>query len=259
MQQQQEPVKPVIETIPLKEHKEVVQKLEDTISEKNKTIKLQLQRITDIKKSIERGDIPVGVCPTSSSVSSSASTASSSLVCNNNNNSSSSPHLPSVGLNVNVNDSAFHSSSRPGLHSPPALLDVGSSGTLSNSRSGPTVDHNDHIATTMDVNFEYLRNVVFKFITSSEPESQKQLVKAIATLLQFDETQEHRIRETLDWRSSWLSSLPLVGSNLKPVGASSNSSSISSTSSHSSKMPSKSSSSKNARRNSHHNNSRSSS
>lgn len=194
--------KPVQEVISLKDHQEVVQKLEETISDKNKTIKLQLQRITDIKKSIQRGDVPPG-------------TSSSSSANHNNNSSSFHPAAASAAGYFSDNESSRTASPsfRRETHSPPATLDIVTHTSI------PGSDPNDHAATTLHVNFEYLRNVVFKFITSSEYESQKQLVKAIATLLQFTEQEEHSVRETLEWRASWFSSLPLVGPNLKPVAA----------------------------------------
>ena len=203
-QQQQSPQ----EVISLKEHQEVVQKLEETISDKNKTIKLQLQRITDIKKSIQRGDVPLG---------------SSSSSLNHNNNASSSGSAAALTGYLSDNDGSRTASPsfRRETHSPPATLDVAShTNMLGHAASAADGGgSSDHASTTLSVNFEYLKNVVFKFITSSEYESQKQLVKAISTLLQFTDQEENSVRETLEWRASWLSSLPLVGPNLKPSGA----------------------------------------
>ena len=198
--QQRQKQQPDQEVVSLKEHQDVVQKLEETISDKNKTIKLQLQRITDIKKSIQRGDVPPGT---------------SSCPSNHNNNASSSFHPASASGYFSDNESSRTVSPafRRESHSPPATLDIASHTSI------PGSEPNDHVATTLHVNFEYLRNVVFKFITSSEYESQKQLVKAIATLLQFTEQEEHSVRETLEWRASWYSSLPLVGPNLKPAAS----------------------------------------
>lgn len=192
------------EVMTVVKHKEIVAKLEDSLSEKNKTIKLQQQRITDIKKSIQRGDF----------VASTAGSNSHSLPTNHNNQ---------AGY-CSDNDSQNKDRANS-----PATLPVGSSTlhpltgdnvTVSSLQQQTSLDScNDHAVTTLSVNFEYLKNVVYKFITSSDYESQKQLIKAIATLLQFNREQETVIRETLDWRNSWVASIPLVGTNLKPLSA----------------------------------------
>ena len=188
---------PAQEVISRKEHDEVVQRLEETINEKSKTIRLQLQRISDIKKSIQRGDFP----PVPS--------------LNHNNNASSFHASTAASAAGYFSDNETSRTASPSLRrdtqSPPATLDL-----ASHTNMTPADPGSDHASTTLNVNFEYLKNVVFKFITSSEYESQKQLVKAISTLLQFSEQEEHSVRETLEWRASWLSSLPLVGPNLKP-------------------------------------------
>lgn len=172
------------DSIPLTQHQQIVSQLEDTITEKNKTIKLQQQRITDIKKSIQRGDFP---------------------------GTSSSPNNGSNDTDV-----------AGAMKSPPATISVasatmpGPSSQTVNTTKDNGVPHLDsHAVMTLSVNFEYLKNVVFKFITSSDVESQKQLVKAISTLLQFDASEETAVRETLEWRNSWMASIPIVGSNLK--------------------------------------------
>ena len=192
------------EVMTVTKHKEIVTKLEESLSEKNKTIKLQQQRITDIKKSIQRGDF----------VASTTGSNSHALPTNHNNQ---------AGY-CSDNDSQ-----NKDRENSPATLPVGSSAlhpltgdnvTVTSLQQQTSLDScNDHAVTTLSVNFEYLKNVVYKFITSSDYESQKQLIKAIATLLQFNREQETVIRETLDWRNSWVASIPLVGSNLKPLSA----------------------------------------
>lgn len=53
-----------------------------------------------------------------------------------------------------------------------------------------------------DINFEYLKNVVFSFLISRDTES-LHLVKAIAVLLEFTPTEERLLKETLEWKMSW--------------------------------------------------------
>lgn len=180
-------------------HNEAIAKLEESLAEKNKTIRLQQQRITDIKKSIQRGDF--GNHPS------------------NNHSVGQSNHNNQGGY---WSDSDNHQNKRP---SSPATLPVSGRESVSPS-SHPSLQYqtsiessSDHAVTTLSVNFEYLKNVIYKFITSSDYESQKQLIKAIATLLQFNREQENAVRETLEWRNSWVYSIPLVASTLKPVSA----------------------------------------
>ncbi|XP_050517432.1 golgin subfamily A member 1 [Diabrotica virgifera virgifera] len=58
-----------------------------------------------------------------------------------------------------------------------------------------------------DVNFKYLKHVIFKFLTSREYEAQH-LIKAISTLLKFTQDEEKLIQDTLDWKKSWFGSKP---------------------------------------------------
>ncbi|XP_071445778.1 golgin subfamily A member 1 [Hetaerina americana] len=56
-----------------------------------------------------------------------------------------------------------------------------------------------------DVNFQYLKHVVVKFLTSKEYEAQ-QLTRAVSTLLRLNPEEERLLRETLQWRASWFGS-----------------------------------------------------
>lgn len=56
-----------------------------------------------------------------------------------------------------------------------------------------------------DVNFQYLKHVVVKFLTSREYEAQ-QLTRAVSTLLRLNQEEERLLRETLQWRASWFGS-----------------------------------------------------
>ncbi|CAG9840539.1 unnamed protein product [Diabrotica balteata] len=58
-----------------------------------------------------------------------------------------------------------------------------------------------------DVNFKYLKHVIFKFLTSREYEAQH-LIKAISTLLKFTQDEEKLIQDTLDWKKSWFGTKP---------------------------------------------------
>lgn len=61
-----------------------------------------------------------------------------------------------------------------------------------------------------DVNFQYLKHVLIKFLTSREYEA-KHLTRAVATLLHFSPEEERLLRETLEWKMSWFGSRPSLG------------------------------------------------
>ncbi|KAK3909020.1 Golgin subfamily A member 1 [Frankliniella fusca] len=61
-----------------------------------------------------------------------------------------------------------------------------------------------------DVNFQYLKHVLLKFLTSREYEA-KHLTRAVATLLHFSPEEEKFLRETLEWKMSWFGSRPNLG------------------------------------------------
>ncbi|XP_021704706.1 golgin subfamily A member 1 [Aedes aegypti] len=56
-----------------------------------------------------------------------------------------------------------------------------------------------------EVNFRYLKHVIIKFLTSREVEA-RQLVKAVATLLQLSHEEEKLLQNTLTWKMSWFGS-----------------------------------------------------
>ena len=53
-----------------------------------------------------------------------------------------------------------------------------------------------------DVTLRYLKNVIFKFLTSPETEA-KQMTRAVATLLDFTSEEEKMLYEYLEWKVSW--------------------------------------------------------
>jgi len=60
-----------------------------------------------------------------------------------------------------------------------------------------------------EVTLEYLRHVIFKFLTSTELDKQKQMTRAVATLLQFSAEEERKLQDYLDWKMSWFGSKPI--------------------------------------------------
>lgn len=56
------------------------------------------------------------------------------------------------------------------------------------------------VAIASDVNFQYLKHVVIKFICSREDEA-FQLVRAISTLLEFSPEEEEHVKKFLNYKA----------------------------------------------------------
>lgn len=177
-------------SVPTHEHNEIIAKLEESILEKNKTIKLQQQRIADIKKSVMKGDF--GLATMSGKADKQGYWSDS---CD---------RAAPLSLEASPRVGAKKQHNPP--RSPPATLQI------DQQTMNGELNRNDQ----EKINLQYLKNVIFKYITSTEVEAQRHLIKAISVLLNFTEEEERVVRETLDWRTSWLASLPLLGSNLRP-------------------------------------------
>ncbi|KAG1676673.1 Golgin subfamily A member 1 [Nymphon striatum] len=141
--------------------------LESQLAEKNKVIKLQQQRLSDIKKTLQK-ELKVQ-----------QQTSDSSSVGD--------------GLDISLLGINRGSKSVPKTSNFSGFNSIGSQDFSSND----------------GVNIQYLRHVVFKFMTSREYEAQ-QLIKAVSVLLKFTAEQENIIKETLDWKMSWFGHKPDV-------------------------------------------------
>ncbi|XP_017051122.1 golgin subfamily A member 1 [Drosophila ficusphila] len=58
-----------------------------------------------------------------------------------------------------------------------------------------------------EVNFQYLKHVIVKFLTSREVEA-RHLVRAVSTLLQLTPDEEKLLHDTLNWKMSWFGMKP---------------------------------------------------
>ncbi|CAN7937089.1 unnamed protein product [Ixodes hexagonus] len=148
-----------------------VAQLEDQLQERNKAMKLQQQRISDMKKTIQR-----------------------ELKCQQNAGSE----------GIQSNDSAVDQGSAA------SAGDAATTRGLANATSSRPGNHCvEGSKLEDDINFKYLKHVVFKFMTSKEYEAQH-LIRAVSVLLRFTADEEQLIREHLDWKSSWFGSRPQV-------------------------------------------------
>ncbi|XP_062310373.1 golgin subfamily A member 1 isoform X2 [Osmerus eperlanus] len=96
------------------------------------------------------------------------------------------------------------SSSTPGLSLGPGL-------TTSNTTVTNTSDLND----SREINFEYLKHVVLKFMSSREAEA-FQLIRAVSVLLNFTREEEDMLKQTLEYKMSWFGSKPSPKGSVRP-------------------------------------------
>ena len=100
----------------------------------------------------------------------------------------------------------------------PAMLPVPSSTMLSalpSNRAHPQpsrgrTDAGDRLEYDRDINFDYLRHVVLKFMLSRESEA-LHLIKAVAVLLDFTQDEQRLLRDTLEYKMSWFGARPKFG------------------------------------------------
>ncbi|KAG8223653.1 hypothetical protein J437_LFUL001760 [Ladona fulva] len=161
----------------------VVLELEAQLVEKNKSIRVLQQRLGDMKKMLQRE-----LRNTSGQVEGNAVL------------------VPSESETVSAGNPS----------NPPAAAFDGSSegGRITNKEvSGKSPHLSSHLRSPQsssstleeDVNFQYLKHVVVKFLTSREYEAQ-QLTRAVSTLLRLNAEEERLLRETVQWRASWFGS-----------------------------------------------------
>eukprot|EP00095_Tigriopus_kingsejongensis_P010803 maker-scaffold1931_size24754-snap-gene-0.11 protein:Tk10803 transcript:maker-scaffold1931_size24754-snap-gene-0.11-mRNA-1 annotation:"golgin subfamily a member" len=85
----------------------------------------------------------------------------------------------------------------------------------SSVRLSPTLDlvnpDGEDFVSLTDVNFRYLKHVIFKFFTSREYEA-LHLTRAMAALLRFTPDEEKLFQEHLEWKMSWFGAKPKSGS-----------------------------------------------
>lgn len=165
--------------------------LEEMLNEKNKALKMQQQKLTDLRKTLQK-ELKVQALPNDD-------------VQNENRETSQTPPLKrksSVGQSMNLSSSFAklpHESYAKNLEIRP---------TRSNYDLPVNVSDPFHVkADEKDVNFQYLKHVVLKFMLSRENEA-LQLIRAVSVLLKFNSDEQQMIRETLEYKMSWFGSRP---------------------------------------------------
>ncbi|XP_007450316.1 PREDICTED: golgin subfamily A member 1 [Lipotes vexillifer] len=79
----------------------------------------------------------------------------------------------------------------------------------------PPVTNNADLTDAREINFEYLKHVVLKFMSCRESEA-FHLIKAVSVLLNFSQEEENMLRETLEYKMSWFGSKPAPKGSIRP-------------------------------------------
>nr|XP_056716927.1 golgin subfamily A member 1 [Euleptes europaea] len=78
-----------------------------------------------------------------------------------------------------------------------------------------TVTNNSDLNDSREINFEYLKHVVLKFMSCRESEA-FHLIKAVSVLLNFSQEEERMLKETLEYKMSWFGSKPSPKGSIRP-------------------------------------------
>ncbi|XP_006892633.1 PREDICTED: golgin subfamily A member 1 [Elephantulus edwardii] len=79
----------------------------------------------------------------------------------------------------------------------------------------PSVTSNTDLTDPREINFEYLKHVVLKFMSCRESEA-FHLIKAVSVLLNFSQEEENMLKETLEYKMSWFGSKPAPKGSIRP-------------------------------------------
>lgn len=79
----------------------------------------------------------------------------------------------------------------------------------------PSVTNNADLTDAREINFEYLKHVVLKFMSCRESEA-FHLIKAVSVLLNFSQEEESMLKETLEYKMSWFGSRPAPKGSIRP-------------------------------------------
>lgn len=190
---------------------EILQKtvvdLEQQLLEKNKTLKKQEQRLTDLKKTLQR-ELKVQALPNDDPVVMDGSLQTPPL---QRKNLTESPRTsPKLSVENIVTDPYNSSHKQSDFHVKTGFKPSANSvGEIYDGRGAHPLEK--------DINFQYLKHVVLKFMLSRESEA-IQLIRAVSMLLKFTIEEQRLIKETLEYKMSWFGSKPSSGSGqLKKV------------------------------------------
>uniref|UniRef100_A0A3P8VKQ3 Golgin subfamily A member 1 n=1 Tax=Cynoglossus semilaevis TaxID=244447 RepID=A0A3P8VKQ3_CYNSE len=81
--------------------------------------------------------------------------------------------------------------------------------------SNTTVTNNSDLSDSREINFEYLKHVVLKFMSCREAEA-FHLIRAVSVLLHFTREEEDMLKQTLEYKMSWFGSKPSPKGIIRP-------------------------------------------
>ncbi|XP_060737074.1 golgin subfamily A member 1 isoform X1 [Tachysurus vachellii] len=157
--------------------------LEQQLSEKNKTIKQLQQRLTELKRTLQK-----------------------ELKLKPDADSESKEKLQEGKPSSEAPGPATSSTLAPGFSQGPGPATYSSKTKVTNSSD---------LTDTREINFEYLKHVVLKFMSSREAEAY-QLIRAISVLLHFTREEEDMLKQTLEYKMSWFGSKPTPKGIIRP-------------------------------------------
>ncbi|XP_072563327.1 golgin subfamily A member 1 isoform X4 [Paramormyrops kingsleyae] len=159
--------------------------LEQQLGEKNKTIKQLQQRLAELKRTLQK---ELKLKPE--------------------------PEAEGKEKRQEAKADRQEKSERPSPEaSAPGLSGVPTLGTTSSTSS--TVTNNANLSNAHEINFEYLKHVVLKFMSSREAEAY-QLIRAVSVLLNFTREEEAMLKESLEYKMSWFGSKPSPRGIVRP-------------------------------------------
>ncbi|XP_018524540.1 golgin subfamily A member 1 isoform X3 [Lates calcarifer] len=154
----------------------VNRELEQQLSDKNRTIKQLQQRLAELKRTLQK---ELKLKPE-----------------------------PEAEGKEKLQESRAEKQERLCPEPPPASAP---SPPTSNTMVTNTSDLND----SREINFEYLKHVVLKFMSSREAEAY-QLIRAVSVLLNFTREEEDMLKQTLEYKMSWFGSKPSPKGIIRP-------------------------------------------
>ncbi|XP_041855580.1 golgin subfamily A member 1 isoform X2 [Melanotaenia boesemani] len=154
----------------------VNRELEQQLSDKNRTIKQLQQRLAELKRTLQK---ELKLKPE-----------------------------PEVEGKEKMPESRAEKQERVFPDPPPAF-------SPSPPTSNTTVTNTSDLNDSREINFEYLKHVVLKFMSSREAEAY-QLIRAVSVLLNFTREEEDMLKQTLEYKMSWFGSKPSPKGIIRP-------------------------------------------
>ncbi|VDK36661.1 unnamed protein product [Taenia asiatica] len=204
------------ETAEVASLKASIEELNEVISDRNKTIRLQKQKMSELKRALGQGLRPVAV--------SNLSLISTDEEVQNHHHlsvsgvaGSTASGGPSMAVDEVTLPPLFAASRQVPPTSPPAILPAVETTRSLDLHYAPTIMSTASLAAasatksqydTDPINFEYMRHVLLKFFLSHDSEA-LQLVRVVAAVLKLSKKDEFLIRQRLEERRSWFAT-PVV-------------------------------------------------